>query len=169
MALAIVAIVGSYVGLAGAVAKRLEYQQRHLPSAILLFIVIAALVILDFAVLGYRPWDLVIPNDPWRGPALEGPSRLGPIDQLYFSTMTFTSVGFGDLVPRAPAGQWLAMIEALMGMGHGVFFVLVFLRGGVPTGTGGTAQCVARTPDAAPREGVQRDQLNTESSSNATA
>lgn len=46
---------------------------------------------------------------------------------------SISSGGFGDLVPRESNGKVLAIAEALMGAVHGVFFVLVFLRGGVPT------------------------------------
>ena len=34
---------------------------------------------------------------------------------LYFSFITLTSVGFGDIVPVHPVAQTLAMLEALIG------------------------------------------------------
>jgi voltage-gated potassium channel Kch len=33
----------------------------------------------------------------------------------YFSFMTLTTVGYGDIIPRSPAARTMAMLEAVMG------------------------------------------------------
>lgn len=42
-----------------------------------------------------------------------GPDR--PVDYLYFSLVTITTTGYGDLVPRARLGQMVAASEAVIG------------------------------------------------------
>ncbi len=53
------------------------------------------------------------------GDALQVPFHLGqPHDfgnRLYFSGVTFFTLGYGDLVPSTPAGKFLAVLEAGMG------------------------------------------------------
>jgi hypothetical protein len=43
------------------------------------------------------------------------PTGSGPQRWLYFSFVTLTTVGYGDLVPVAPAARSLATLEALLG------------------------------------------------------
>jgi hypothetical protein len=38
-----------------------------------------------------------------------------PVDYLYFSLVTITTTGYGDLVPRARLGQMVAASEAVIG------------------------------------------------------
>ena len=40
----------------------------------------------------------------------------GPTDVLYFSLITYTSLGYGDIAPLGPA-RLLAGIESLIGLG----------------------------------------------------
>jgi Ion channel len=46
-------------------------------------------------------------------------------DYLFFSFMTLTTVGYGNLIPAAPLGQSLAMVEALSGQ---IYLVVVVAR-----------------------------------------
>lgn len=89
-----------------------------------LYAAMAILIILHCAIFGWAAYDLftAVPAHP-----------VTRNDALYFSTVTFTTVGYGDFVPRAGAGRLLAGFEALLGTAHAVFFILVFLRGGTPT------------------------------------
>ncbi len=41
--------------------------------------------------------------------------ELGGFDALYFSYVTLTTVGFGDITPTSPAARMLAVLEALTG------------------------------------------------------
>jgi voltage-gated potassium channel Kch len=44
------------------------------------------------------------------------------LDNLYFSGATFTTLGYGDIVPIGPAGRVLAVVESMIGFG---FFAVV--------------------------------------------
>jgi hypothetical protein len=60
-----------------------------------------------------------------RGP--EGPIRYDYFKSLYFSVVTFTSLGYGDVTPRGFA-RFLAGSEALLGVFLISLFVFVFCR-----------------------------------------
>ena len=47
----------------------------------------------------------------------DGPETVDWYENYYFSGVTFTTLGFGDIHPevKEPLGQGLAMIEALLG------------------------------------------------------
>src|SRR5258708_17110916 len=50
------------------------------------------------------------------------------IDYLYFEIMTFTTVGYGDIVTSSAQGKLLAICTALLGATHGVTFVSLVLQ-----------------------------------------
>jgi voltage-gated potassium channel len=50
------------------------------------------------------------------------------IDYLYYEIITFTTVGYGDIVPSTAQGKLLAMCTALLGATHGVTFVALVLQ-----------------------------------------
>jgi hypothetical protein len=55
-----------------------------------------------------------------------GSPSLGTItNALFFSFTTLTTVGYGNLVPAAPIGQSLAMVEAVLGQ---IFLIVVVAR-----------------------------------------
>jgi hypothetical protein len=50
------------------------------------------------------------------------------IDYLYFEVITFTTVGYGDIIPPTTQGKLLAMCTALLGATHGVTFVAIVFQ-----------------------------------------
>jgi ion channel len=50
------------------------------------------------------------------------------IDYFYYEIITFTTVGYGDIVPTTAQGKLLAMCTALLGATHGVTFVALVLQ-----------------------------------------
>lgn len=60
-----------------------------------------------------------------RRAAGEGDS-LGFLDFLYFSTVTITTVGFGDIVPTSTSARFVVMMEAISGVAY-IAFALAFL------------------------------------------
>lgn len=55
--------------------------------------------------------------------AISNPSSLPYIDLLYFSVVTITTVGYGDISPRSVSAKVLTMAEVLFGFG---FVMLLF-------------------------------------------
>ena len=50
------------------------------------------------------------------------------IDYLYYEIITFTTVGYGDIIPLTADGKLLAICTALLGATHGVTFVAIVLQ-----------------------------------------
>jgi hypothetical protein len=50
------------------------------------------------------------------------------IDYLYYAVITFTTVGYGDIIPTTVPAKILAMCTALFGATHGVTFVAIVLQ-----------------------------------------
>jgi hypothetical protein len=50
------------------------------------------------------------------------------IDYFYFEIITFTTVGYGDIIPSTAQAKFLAICTALLGATHGVTFVAIILQ-----------------------------------------
>ncbi|GAA5194159.1 ion channel [Ferrimonas gelatinilytica] len=89
-----------------------------------------ALVVMLLFALGYL-WGGIIDNgEPRTLAQVDGPGsllRLGA-SCLYFSIVTFTTLGFGDLVPMPGPSRLLAAIEALIGSFSLALLVVSFAK-----------------------------------------
>lgn len=61
--------------------------------------------------------------------ACEDPERRQPLclNSIYYSTVVFTSLGFGDLLPLNNEGKWITSIQALLGMAYGATLMILIL------------------------------------------
>lgn len=94
---------------------------RSVNRSLLLLTVNYCEIIIGFAILylathsiGYSNSDKVITK---------------PIEALYFSVVTITTLGYGDMRPISPFGQGLALLEPLLGFVMVVLVIGVFLTG----------------------------------------
>jgi hypothetical protein len=84
------------------------------PSSVLgLFLLWATLLILGFGAIHAAL------GTPMNTPGAQVP---GPSDYVYFSGVTFFTLGFGDVTPNGPVGRFLAVVEAGLGF---VFLAVV--------------------------------------------
>lgn len=95
--------------------------QSHLLAHVLaLFGLLIGLIVLSFAT-DYTLMYL-IDSESFKTSLTNGESRLVIFYEfLYFSFISFSSVGFGDIVPISASGKFLVMLEIVLS-----FFVLVF-------------------------------------------
>ncbi len=78
-----------------------------------------ALIVLVWGV-AYRAFDLIERQDGGADPTL--------LDSIYFSSLTFTTLGYGDFRPRNTVGQVLAVSETAFGVILLAILVFVFGR-----------------------------------------
>jgi len=133
----IFATSAAYLRVARSISRSVVIREHELYAGVLLYLAIAILIIVQCAGFGWAAYDLIAATASNGG-------RVTRDDALYFSAVTFTTLGYGDFVPRAGAGRMLASFEALLGTAHSVFFILVFLRGGNAT-AGATPAAADRT------------------------
>ncbi|MBD8697465.1 potassium channel family protein [Stenotrophomonas sp. CFBP 13718] len=119
--LGILVILAGYALFARLMNRSLVLKKEDLIAVIAVFFLFTLELIFLYAVY-YR--NIALAGTP-SGIAAPLPSIT---DAFYFSTATFTSLGFGDIVPLSPAGKWMVTSQALLGMTHAVLFVVVFLR-----------------------------------------
>jgi len=114
-------IAVSYASFGFISHRYVRYTREQLVAAPLVFVSAAILLILVFS--GYYiafPISISTRNYvPISGDLTSA---------IYFSTATFTTLGYGDIVPANDQGRWVVMLESLLGMTHMVLFILTFLR-----------------------------------------
>jgi hypothetical protein len=100
----------------------LRHARRETPVFVwIAYVVWSAFICSVLAVFAIE-YDL-LPHTP--EPSILGSRPL--IDYLYYEIITFTTVGYGDIIPPAAPGKVLAMCTALLGATHGVTFVALVL------------------------------------------
>ena len=52
----------------------------------------------------------------------------GGLDGIYFSVVTFTTLGFGDIYPATVVGKVLVMVEVVIGYIMGGVFIAILTR-----------------------------------------
>ncbi len=113
-------ILAGYISFALVSHRHLRYTRAELVLTPLIFVVTSVLLILVLSAyyaklswVAYSKDDRII---------------TGLAEAFYFSTATFTTLGFGDIVPITVHGRWMVVFESLLGMTHMVVFILLFLR-----------------------------------------
>lgn|GEM_PF-2414693 len=121
VALGISTILGGYASFARLMNRSLELKREDLTGVLALFFLFTLELVFLYAIY-YRHVALT------GSPGGDAAPLASLTDAFYFSTATFTSLGYGDIVPRSSAGKWMVTSQALLGMTHAVLFVVVFLR-----------------------------------------
>lgn len=92
--------------------------------AIIAFTITSAILILMFAM----GWDLFNAFKPNLSDGTPAHYYSQTKDAIYFSTITFTSVGFGDFVPNSSAARLFCAEEAFIGHLHTVAFFAILAK-----------------------------------------
>ena len=90
-----------------------------------LFALASVVFITGFAV-AWHVFNLFDASDP---KLLGEAHRITTTDAFYFSTTVFTTLGFGDFLPKPGVGRMLCSIEALFGSIHtAIYFSVLMVR-----------------------------------------
>ncbi|HDS1145474.1 MULTISPECIES: potassium channel family protein [Stenotrophomonas] len=114
-------IAVSYASFGFISHRYVRYTREQLVIAPLVFVSTAILLILAFSSY-YIAFPIAVSTRN------DAPVSGDLTSAIYFSTATFTTLGYGDIVPANDQGRWVVMLESLLGMTHMVLFILTFLR-----------------------------------------
>ncbi|WP_062054150.1 potassium channel family protein [Aquimarina longa] len=95
-------------------------ESHQLTHVLTLFAVLIVLIILSFSA-DYQALYVLNSENFKSATSLNGSFFMQFFEFMYFSLITFSSVGFGDIVPLTISGKLLVMMEVFLS-----FFVLVF-------------------------------------------
>jgi len=95
-------------------------ESHKLTHVLTLFAVLIVLIVFSFTA-DYHALYVLNPENFKTSTALNNSFLVQFFEFLYFSLITFSTVGFGDIVPLTIAGKLLVMIEVFLS-----FLVLVF-------------------------------------------
>jgi len=98
-----------------------DWGLRSLNRSLLILMFNYCEVIIGFAVLYLATYSIGYSNS--------NKIITTPMEALYFSTVTITTLGYGDMIPISPFGQKLALLEPLLGFILVVLVIGVFLTG----------------------------------------
>jgi len=96
-----------------------DIQSSQLASLIFLYIIVGALII-TFYTFYYAFFDLIGSSGSivWEGNIAQA---------TYFSIVTFTTLGFGEFIPKNDVARYIVSSEAILGTLHMVTFVSLWL------------------------------------------
>ena len=95
-----------------------EVSVNRLVGAISLYLLLGVLWAAAYAALE------LISAGSFEGGVVTGPNGWGS-DWLYFSFVTMTTLGYGDITPISPLARLLAYLQAVFGM----FYIAIFVAG----------------------------------------
>jgi voltage-gated potassium channel len=103
----------AFLVLVGQSFESLFARLRHLAVAIFAFATFYSLLVLGFACV-YRIIDLATPSPQF---LIGGKAQvMGIMESAYFSLITMSTVGYGDIVPVGPAVRFVALVQILCGV-----------------------------------------------------
>lgn len=95
-------------------------ESHQLTHVLTLFAVLIVLIILSFSA-DYQALYVLNSENFKSATSLNGSFFMQFFEFMYFSLITFSSVGFGDIIPVSVSGKIIVILEILLS-----FFVLVF-------------------------------------------
>jgi len=101
-------VIVAPVAIVKRLATHLVVNMNTFYGAICVYLLIAMFFASMFALTG------VLTSDPFFA-QVQPPQKAGTIDYLYFSFVTITTVGYGDLTAKGDVGRMLAVLEAILG------------------------------------------------------
>jgi hypothetical protein len=113
-------IVSAYSTYLYSSFRDLSLSRQGILSVVALYFLIALIVILFFA-LYFDEFNLLRSSSTadWEA---------NFHDAIYFSGVTFSTLGYGDFLPRGKEGQYFVIAEVLLGITHSVSFISIFLN-----------------------------------------
>ncbi|HET6848217.1 MAG TPA: potassium channel family protein [Gaiellales bacterium] len=125
---------------------------RHLRRARMITIPIVAGVLCLYLLLGlFFAFAFIAIQNLGGGPFFSNGDRVNSNTSIYFSFVTMTTVGYGDLTARTSLGHTIAVTEALLGQIYLVTVVAAIVSRLVPSGApqpGGDQPHTAERPSA---------------------
>jgi voltage-gated potassium channel len=153
-------VVAAFVGFAVRDVVRLQMdiatifegvtaRLTHLLMPIVAFLMLYSLLVVVFGCL-YRIADRYIGLPQFMVHGI--PAPLAFTDALYFSVITLSTLGYGDIVPATSLVRALSALEVIFGMLMLLFGFSEIMRAGRDTGPGTDAEIRARARARGPQE-----------------
>lgn len=119
----------SYLLLVSSLATELHFSHtqpaRNFVLVVTVYVVYTVLLLLQFAAAWYLGGGFGPANDAFAYKQATADST----DSLYFATTIFSTVGFGDYVPKTAAAKLYACFEGLISITHNAtFFSMLLIR-----------------------------------------
>ena len=100
------------------------FAQHRQFFIVFVFIGIVVLYVTGFGFLHYQAWQQSIVPDAYK---FDNDVRPGVATFVYYSAITFATIGYGEIVPVSRAARILAVSEAFFGLAINVLFIAILL------------------------------------------